>query len=202
MSQKSLFCWLLCGALLLSSDGRGQQPREEALAERDYVVFAAALPALWPVRVAKATSLVLLRETHTPADCLPTGPLIDEAWREAITDYVRSNVQPRYVVPGRDVGMPYVVSPRKEIDSLLSLRAPGPGRDWSWDAFHERHPDSRGYIQTSAVGFDRLMTRAVVHLTHACGSLCGGSAFHLLVKVESNWRLLQPTGFNACATIS
>jgi hypothetical protein len=57
-----------------------------------------------------------------------------------------------------------------------------------WDDFYKRYPDSGGYITMSAVGFDQEKTRAVVYTGSSCGGLCGGWSFHLLEKLDGNWK--------------
>jgi hypothetical protein len=44
-------------------------------------------------------------------------------------------------------------------------------------------------FEVSAIGFNRDRTRALVYVGHHCGSLCGGGAYHLLVKKEGKWQV-------------
>jgi len=44
------------------------------------------------------------------------------------------------------------------------------------------------YFTVSAVGFNVDHTGALVYVTHYCGSLCGGGAYHLMAKVDRKWR--------------
>jgi hypothetical protein len=156
------------------------------------------------MRVANAKALVLLNETGTRSGCVPTGPFIDEHWQEAIADHLRVNGEPRRVLSGRDIGVSYAVSSREDVDSLMS-KDPTDALVQRWDGYYRRHPDSGGFIQLSAVGFDRLRTRAVVYVAHSCDVQCGGGTYHLLEKNGTDWRLLLPREgreFSACAIIA
>lgn len=61
-------------------------------------------------------------------------------------------------------------------------------REEGWKYFFERYPCSGGLIEVSPVGFDKTKTLAVVYTGHGCGWLCGFWAFHLLEKVDGEWK--------------
>ncbi len=73
------------------------------------------------------------------------------------------------------------------------------GRDRDSDA---RYPGSGGYLQVSAVGFDAAKIRAMVYMGHHCGGLCGGGAFHLMTKVNGQWREADVDGVSNCTWVS
>ena len=62
---------------------------------------------------------------------------------------------------------------------------------------------SRGSVifQVSAVGFNRKGTRALVHVSHYCGTLCGGGRYHLLVKNHGQWQVDRDYRGDSCAYI-
>ena len=68
-----------------------------------------------------------------------------------------------------------------------------------WDAFYKRYPGSGGYVIVSAVGFNRGKSQAIVYTGSVCGNLCGRWSFHLLEKVDGNWK--QATGVT-CVSVS
>ena len=85
------------------------------------------------------------------------------------------------LLPDRDLRHPYLVVPRRDIMALFSKTG------GNWPEFYRRYPDSGGYVEVSAVGFDRAKTRAMVYMAHHCGGLCGGGTHHLLEKVDGAW---------------
>jgi hypothetical protein len=66
--------------------------------------------------------------------------------------------------------------------------------DHGWDGFYKTYPDSGGWIELSAVGFNADRTVAVVYVGHSCGSLCGGGRFHVLQKRDNKWLPLDWKG--------
>lgn len=61
-------------------------------------------------------------------------------------------------------------------------------KDEGWNNFLACYPDSGGLIQMSPVGFNETKTMAVVYIGHGCGTLCGFWGFHLLEKIDGNWK--------------
>jgi len=57
-----------------------------------------------------------------------------------------------------------------------------------WQSFYKRHPDSGGFIILSAVGFNKTKTLGVVYTGSSCGGLCGLWRFHLLEKINGEWK--------------
>ena len=92
--------------------------------------------------------------------------------------------------------MPYVVVPSEDIREIF--RSPPDLTQFAWKNFHERFPDSGGYMFVSAVGFDTAKERAIVQMGHSCGILCGGSEVHLLEKVAGSWREARIPGVMRC----
>ncbi|HYW09619.1 MAG TPA: hypothetical protein VE913_21835 [Longimicrobium sp.] len=60
-----------------------------------------------------------------------------------------------------------------------------------WRSFNDRYPNSDGYFQVSAVGYDRDGTRAVLYLGHWCGMLCGEGRIVTLARVGTGWKVLE-----------
>jgi len=84
----------------------------------------------------------------------------------------------------------------------VALQAPfktnGPA---GWSDFEREHPDSVGWIELSAVGFNHDKTVAIVYIGHHCGRLCGGGGFRVLRKAEGKWKGLTWKG-GSCAWAS
>jgi hypothetical protein len=70
-----------------------------------------------------------------------------------------------------------------------------------WEGFYQRYPDSGGWIELSAVGFNVDKTVAVVYMGHHCGPLCGSGGFHVLEKKDGKWVALGWEG-SGCAWAS
>jgi hypothetical protein len=71
-----------------------------------------------------------------------------------------------------------------------------------WDAFFGKYPDSRGYIELSAVGFNADKTLAVVYMGHHCHYLCGGGTQHMLEKVDGQWQPAKLKAKGGCSWAS
>jgi len=47
------------------------------------------------------------------------------------------------------------------------------------------------YVALSRIGFDKARHRAIVHLDHYCGTTCGGGAFIVLERLETDWKVVD-----------
>lgn len=56
------------------------------------------------------------------------------------------------------------------------------------EASDQPRPKSGGHIFLSPVGFNRGKTLAIVYTGSICGGLCGHAQFHLLEKVQGQWK--------------
>lgn len=97
-----------------------------------------------------------------------------------LDDFLRQNASPRHLVGEFQLDLPYLLLDRQTVDGLLKE---GEG----WRDFHTLYPDSKGFIEVSAVGFDESRTRAMVYVAHYCGGLCGGGMHHVMEKVNGTW---------------
>ena len=118
-------------------------------------------------------------------------------WQEkigpAISDYVRSNAKPSLLQPRIKVGVPYRLIIADELTSAIQTAG--------WEGFYQRYPDSGGWMELSAVGFNVNKTVAVVYMGHHCGPLCGGGGFQVLEKKDGKWVALDWKG-SSCAWAS
>lgn len=182
--------------------GSGHNPQARAIDDPEaYAVYASLLPKEWPIEVAKATRLVIQRETATYDGCLPQGPPMKQEWAAVLKNYRQENATVHHVLPGRALGYPYEVLPRADIVAIFEERDDAEHRS-PWNPFYRRYPDSGGYMQFSAVGFNDTKTRALVYIGHHCGNVCGGGSHHLMEKVDGQWRETRPKDVTMCMWIS
>jgi hypothetical protein len=141
-----------------------------------YAVYRVAIPA-------KAKRIILRDQTVTKSNCFPTGRALREEWKPVVDDFRLQNSQPRTLQAGFDIGRDYLLVPDGEIERMFRGTPPG-----DWSVFYARYPDSGGFTEVSAVGFDPATTRAMVYVANRCGELCGSGTYHLLEKIEGLWR--------------
>jgi len=172
---------LLSQGVISSSSKVPQYEDQEA-----YEVYSAILPSEWPLRVAQAKTLMIQSETKGYEMCLRPEKEWQEKIGPAISDYVRSNAKPALLQPRIKVEVPYQLIIADELRSANSSAG--------WEKFFQRYPDSRGWIELSAVGFNDNKMVAVVYMGHHCGPLCGGGGFHVLEKKDGKWVALDWKG--------
>jgi hypothetical protein len=185
---------LLILPLLLSqgvtTSGDKTTPYED---QEAYEVYSAILPSEWPLRVAHAKTLIIQSETKGYEMCLRP----EEEWQEkvgpAISDYVRSNAKPLLLQRRFNVEVTYQLIIATELSSAIKTAG--------WEGFYQHYPDSGGWMELSAVGFNANKTVAVVYMGHHCGMLCGGGGFHVLEKKDGQWVALEWKG-SSCAWAS
>lgn len=165
-----------------------------------YAVYASLVADEWPVRVAKAKTLVFQRETATNRQCMPSGKPLETDWRPVVESFHSENGSARTIREGFPLGVPYVVVPSAEIKASFKDVPNDPM--FGWSGFYKRYRDSGGFMTVSAVGFDREKRRAMVYMAHSCGGLCGGGTHHLLEKVDGVWREAKVPGISSCSWVS
>jgi hypothetical protein len=141
--------------------------------------------------------IVVRRETFADRRCFPKGRPLAEEWKPVVHDFVEQNSRPRTLQPGFDIGRDYMLVPSKDIEAEF---IGAPTGDWS--TFYARYPNSGGFIELSAVGFDSTKTRAIVYGAHHCGGLCGKGAYHLMEKTGGQWREANINDVEFCLWIS
>jgi hypothetical protein len=193
---------LLISALLSHpATATSQQPLGQTVEDPEaYAVYASLLPNEWTVRVARAKTLVVQRETGTNWKCMPSGKPLETDWKPVLDDFRTQNADARELRPGFALGTPYVVVPRADIQATFREVANDPM--FGWTGFYKKHPDSGGFMVVSAVGFDAVKQRAIVYMAHSCGSLCGGGTHHLLEKIGDVWRQARIPGVTNCSWAS
>jgi hypothetical protein len=185
---------LLILSLLLSQGAVGTGDKTIPYEDQEaYEVYSAILPSEWPLRVAHAKTLIIQRDTKGFKMCLSPASEWQEKVGPAISDYVKSNAKPSALQRRINVEVTYQLISTEELQSTIQTVG--------WDGFYQRYPDSGGWIELSAVGFNANKTVAVVYMGHHCGPLCGGGGFHVLEKKDGQWVTLEWKG-SSCAWAS
>jgi hypothetical protein len=183
----NIILMLVLPFLLFQSDAANPSDRSQPYEDADaYEVYSAILPSDWTWGVAKAKMLVIRMQTNGYEMCLRPEAESKEALREAISEYVKLNEKPWLLQTRFSIEKPYDLISFNELKSLV--------KQGGWENFYKRHPNSGGWIELSAVGFNTDKTVAVVYMGHHCGGLCGGGSFHVLQKREGKWRPLEWKG--------
>jgi hypothetical protein len=170
------------------------QPKPYEVAEA-YQVYATVLPNRWPVTVAHAKKLLIQAETVDYTNCLkPEGDSIATVGA-AIKSYEELNQHSWLLGKTLQMDQQYDLIYAAEIKGMFSQGASG------WKNFYERYPESGGWTELSAVGFNAEKTVAVFYVGHHCGMLCGGGEFHVLEKKEGTWRPMTWKG-SSCSWFS
>ena len=162
-----------------------------------YKVYSAILPNEWPWSEANAKTLVIRTETEPYAMCIAPDKKSGKIVGSAIANYKKENGRKWLLQRQFETAKPYEMVSSEEIDTIFKTEGSA-----GWKTFYERHPDSGGFIELSAVGFNASKTVAVVYAGHSCGSLCGGGTFHILQKVDGKWIPLRLKGGTSCAWAS
>jgi hypothetical protein len=191
LSQITL--WLVLPLFLYQSPGGNNGNATLYEDQEAYEIYSAILPSEWPLRVAHAKNLIIQTETKGYEMCLRP----DEDWEEkvgpAISDYVKLNAKPSLLQRKIDIEVPYQLIAVDELRSAIQKAG--------WEGFHQQYVHSGGWVELSAVGFNKDKTVAVVYMGHHCGNLCGGGGFHVLEKKAGRWVPLDWKG-SSCAWAS
>jgi hypothetical protein len=105
-------------------------------------------------------------------------------FKDALDDFKSVNAKPWLLQRLFQIERPYDIVSADEIETAFGEKATQEG----WDDFNARHPDSGGFFVMSAVGFNEDKTLAVVYTGSTCGGLCGRWSFHLLQKIDGEWK--------------
>ena len=182
--------------IAVAQENRAPEPKAYDDAEA-YSIYSSILPGEWPWSDANASTLVIRTETEPYAMCISPDKESEKMVGSAIADYKKKN-QAHWLLQRKfEIAKPYEMVSKEEIDSTFKTVG-----SEGWKTFYERHPDSGGWIELSAVGFNSSKTIAVVYAGHSCGGLCGGGTFHILQKVNGTWITLQLKGGTSCSWAS
>jgi hypothetical protein len=124
-----------------------------------YKVYSAILPTIGE------RLLVIGTETRNPEICLqPLDAQSEKVLRPAIDNYLELNARPWQLQKHFDINMHYDLLAEEELKATFRDGMNGSSSMAGWKTFYERHPDSEGLIELSAVGFNADETIAVVFI--------------------------------------
>jgi len=179
--------------MLCFSSTVAQQPAPASPYDVDevYRVYSVLLPREESYEFARGT-LVIQEETvseHLDTKCLTKAAT--RKFKDAIVDYERANTKQWLLQRLFQSEKPYGLVSSDAIKAAFKERF--------WDSFESRYPGSGGYITFSAVGFNNDKTLAVVYTGSSCGGLCGRWGFHVLEKINGQWKEVAGV---TCFTVS
>lgn len=158
-----------------------------------YKIYSTILPSEWPIRIVHAKHVLIRRETRVNQMCLRPEGEFEKTVGPAIKDYLRVNASPWLLQQKFDTELSYELISNAQLTSVLGNN--------QWERFHEYYPESKGWLEFSAVGFNSERTIAVLYMGHHCGLLCGGGSFHVLQKKNDEWAPMEWKG-SSCAWVS
>lgn len=169
------FAAILCPCAPAQNSTAGEYDDQDA-----YAIYSRLLPGEQSYGFAKGT--ILVQQETAPPVKLDDYCLTPEAAREfkdAIEDYKRHK-EPMLLQRRFEIDKPYELVSTETIGTLI--------RNYNWDDFYKRYPDSGGIIRVTAVGFNRQKTLAIVFTGSTCNNQCGRGSFVLFKKVDGKWR--------------
>jgi hypothetical protein len=158
--------------------------------QQAYEIYSAILQSESWWRDTHAKTLIIQTETKSFEMCLRPDKESEEKFGPAISDYVRLNAKPSLLQREIDMEIPYQLIMADQLNTNSNT---------GWAEFYRRYPDSKGWIELSAVGFNNDKTVAVVYMGHHCGPLCGRGGFHVLEKKAGRWVELKEWKGESCA---
>lgn len=108
----------------------------------------------------------------------------------AIEDYIKVNRTKWLLEEKFKLEIPYKLV---KSETIISIINPFTKKE-DWKAFYKQYPDSGGFIDLSAVGFNADKSVAVVSQGRWCGSLCGEGEYYVLQKKNGRWIPLEWKG--------
>lgn len=185
-----MFSFFLILTQTTAQTGDKLQPYDESDA---YAVYSAILPLNWTRGDAKVKSPVIQIETRAYEMCLKPEDESRKLLSEAISNYVEQNKKTWQLQRQFSLKKPYKLLTSEKLETIIK-------RGW-WDEFYKRYPGSGGYLELSAVGFNRDKTIAVVYMGRHCGGECGFGTFYELQKIKGKWEPLKWRG-SSCSWVS
>ncbi len=167
-----------------------------------YDVYSAILSSPEVVELSKSKNLVIRQETlrnfgafldiDTSSTRICLRPDADSAKiiGTAIENYVKVNKTKWLLQEKFKLEIPYKLVNSKTIISIIN---PFTEKE-DWKEFYKKYPDSGGFIDLSAVGFNADKSVAVVSQGRWCGSLCGEGEYYVLQKKDGKWIPLEWKG--------
>ena len=172
----------------LSTAGVAQTPAKIDDPEA-YAIYSVILTPEPSAKIHKQRRWVINEETadypsygEDDDSCLKPLPENEALLRPLIDAYRKANKTPSILEKKIVIPVQYEIVPKATIYGFFDKNGPG-----GWTNFNKRFPNSGGYIELSAVGFNSDKTMALVYSGHSCGGLCGGGGYFFLKKVNGKW---------------
>lgn len=200
---RKIFLPLISITLLFQSFIFGQNNQLPTYSDATaYEVYSAVLSFPEAAPPSKSKNFVIRRETIRDSGALIDGetaptrtclrPDAESAKiiGTAIDDYVKVN-QTKWLLEEKfNLETPYKLVDSKTIISIIN---PFTDKE-NWKEFYKQYPDSSGFVDLSAVGFNADKSVAVVSKGRWCGSLCGEGRYYVLQKKDGKWIPLKWEG--------
>ena len=167
-----------------------------------YEVYSAVLSSSKDEQILKSKNLVIRRETLRDFGALlDTEPAPDSICLRpdaesakiigtAVEDYLKVNKTKRLLQKKFKLKVPYKLVDSETIVSIINPLT----ENEDWKKFYKQYPDSGGFIDLSAVGFNADKSVAVVSQGRWCGKLCGEGEYYVLQKKDGKWIPLEWKG--------
>ncbi len=149
-----------------------------------YAVYSALLPRRESYRFAKGRLVIKAETISKPFVGTPAENLSEEAlvkYKDAVDDFLRVNSSQWLIQQDIRSDKPYTLLPSAIISGYFAE-----GGGW-WGSFYARYPESGGFIEMSAVGFNKDKTVGLVYMGSACGDLCGEWSYTVVEKKDGKW---------------
>ena len=163
----------------------------------------------WGCDLRGANPLLIRRETARLTDCLVSATASDKSIAPALADWTHKNKTTWLLSDKFSIPIRHAFVATEELESTFEhgpelCKASPSTRDkvgCSWEIYREAHPNSRGWIDLSAVGFAPDKSIAVVYIAHHCGRLCGRGFVQALKKQDGEWIPVK-SAIEGCGWIS
>lgn len=83
-----------------------------------------------------------------------------------------------------DLPVKYQLVAQTDINSVFK------NHGW-WPDYYKKYPGSRGWLEFSRIGFSPDSKQALFYVVNACGDVCGGGSYVVMVKRDSGWRIAK-----------
>ncbi|MGA7925642.1 MAG: hypothetical protein WCA20_06565 [Candidatus Sulfotelmatobacter sp.] len=173
--------FIIAFAAILCLCAPAQNSVAEEYEDQDtYAIYSRLLPGEQSYGFAKGI-IVIQQETTAPVklDDYCLTPEAAREFKDAIEDYKR-HTEPMLLQRRFEIDKPYELVSTEVVGTLI--------KNYNWDDFYKRYPDSGGIVRMTAVGFNRQRTLAIVFTGSQCNNLCGRGSFVLLKKLDGKWK--------------
>jgi hypothetical protein len=159
-------------------------PAPGQLEDEQRAVYAALLHNLY-----SSSNFVIMDTTATsPGGVGDTTSILNNILQnmhgvdaETVDNFRVRNNSSYPVSPRMDLGTPYILLTRGQMDQLFNQNQDG------WQLFYEQYPGAPGITTLSQVGFNVTFDQALVYVGTMSHWLAGAGYFVLLNKVNGTW---------------